>query len=160
MSIEQLLFIKTTASDGTYKYVALGEAHPIEIRAESGQSFQLIAFLNNEEVAITETLIIIQSGDDLVIMLEVGVHAHILDYAAAEDTSVSLLNENDESVELSAEEGILQLDNGDTLLYAQGDYDHLLELVEASYAEIQTAMDAAVTDDTAAIKTGTTHYFL
>ena len=64
MSTQQLLFIKITASDGTYKYVALGEAHPIEIRAESGQSFQLIAFLNNEEVAITETLIIVQSGYD------------------------------------------------------------------------------------------------
>ena len=118
MGIQQL-FIKITEPDGMYKYVTFSESDTISIHAESGQQFHVTAFLNGEEIELTEALALVQSGDDLIITVEGGSQVTLLDYAAVEDTSISLINDTGELVVLSTAEdtdAVVQLDNGDYLL--------------------------------------------
>ena len=139
MNINQL-FIKIIEQDSVNKYIALQHNNKVIIKAEEGQAIFLTSILNDTEVGVIETLAVVQSGDDLNIIVEGKPDVVIIDYAKVEDLSVFVFDENGEYQDI-AERTEVKLDDGNYLLFVQGEVQELSELVEASYLQIQIAID-------------------
>ena len=135
----QKLFAKVTNPEGPHKYIDLDPNHSIQHHAEPGQHIHIVALEGGEEVRIDNALVIVQSGDDLKVVIEGGTEFVILGYADTEEVAIFLTNENGEAEEVSMQTKV-ELENGDLLYYAQGDVDQMMDLVDASYTAIQIVL--------------------
>lgn len=139
MKLENV-FIKITHSDGSHKYINIDHIKQINITSQPGQQLLLTTLIDGKELGIAQALVVLQTGNDLTVIIEGGTEVVFTDYARGEEVSLLLHDANDQAQEILLQDETA-LDDEGTLLYTQGDTEQLMELLEASHQAIQTQID-------------------
>lgn len=134
MNIDDLVLRITNPGFFENNNVKFSENVKVRVPAREGNHYQIVSLIDDEEHPVTHHLVIMQTGDDLVIIAQDGAVISIENYfqlADQQQVSFELFSPLGPKDDLLDHDNLIELNDSENFFYAQGDKKQLLEMVEA-----------------------------